>query len=143
MHSSFFKVPPIKFLKSNLRLFVALAAILFFLVPAAPWSIGAEPSPLLGNWVRPDGGYRLTVLEVEADGTVKAEYHNPNPINVAEARAGEEDGRITLFVKLEGVGYPGSTYSLVLEGDRLVGEYFQAAQEQTFNIFFEKMAAAD
>lgn len=97
-----------------------------------------KSSPLVGSWVRPDGGYELRVLSVGADGAAQVEYYNPRPIHVAEARAGEENGVPTLYVKLQAENYPGSNYNLKLEGERLVGEYFQAVQGQTYEIFFER-----
>ena len=44
----------------------------------------------------------------------------------------------TVFVELRDVGYPGSTYSLECAdaGDRLEGNYFQAAQGADFPVEF-------
>jgi hypothetical protein len=95
-------------------------------------------SPLIGSWVRPDGGYELRVLAVERDGSARVEYYNPQPVHVAEAKVGEDNGAPTLYVKLQGENYPGSNYHLKLEGDRLVGQYFQATSGQTYEIYFQR-----
>lgn len=93
---------------------------------------------IFGRWIRPDGGYMLDLKEIGKDGTLKAAYFNPNPINVYRAELGRKQGAITIFVELRDVNYPGSTYNLIydLETDRLVGTYFQAVQKVTFNIEF-------
>jgi uncharacterized protein (DUF2147 family) len=93
---------------------------------------------IFGRWVRPDGGYMLDLKEIGKDGTLKAAYFNPNPINVYRAELGRKQGAITIFVELRDVNYPGSTYNLIYdpETDRLVGTYFQAVQKVTFNIEF-------
>lgn len=93
---------------------------------------------IFGRWVRPDGGYILDLKEIGKDGTLKAAYFNPNPINVYRAELGRKQGAITIFVELRDVNYPGSTYNLIYdpETDRLVGTYFQAVQNVTFNIEF-------
>ena len=93
---------------------------------------------LEGKWVRPDGGYVLELRNVKKDGSLTAAYYNPRPIRVFRAEAGRKDGRITLFVELRDVNYPGSTYTLQYDpaSDRLRGTYFQAVQRQTFDIEF-------
>src|SRR5512143_2401577 len=53
---------------------------------------------LAGRWLRPDGGYILELTEVAKDGTLKAVYLNPRPINVAKAVFSQKDGRLTIFV---------------------------------------------
>jgi hypothetical protein len=122
-------------------LLICLFALIGSAILAVP-AIAADASPLIGEWVRPDGGYRLTVLAVNADGTVKAEYHNPAPIEVEAAKAGEADGKPTLFVELGGENYKHSTYNLTLQGDRLVGKYHQAVLQKTYDIFFVRVAKA-
>jgi hypothetical protein len=44
-------------------------------------------APLLGRWLRPDGGYVLAINRVDPDGTADAAYYNPNPIRVSRAMA--------------------------------------------------------
>jgi hypothetical protein len=93
---------------------------------------------ILGCWVRPDGGYMLDLKEIRKDGTLKAAYFNPNPINVYRAELGRKQGSVTIFVELRDVNYPGSTYNLIYDPqtDRLGGTYFQAVQKVSYNIEF-------
>ena len=95
---------------------------------------------LVGSWVRPDGGYKLVVKSVAADGQAVVEYFNPSPIHVSEAHATIKDGVPILDVKFDDVNYTGSTYHLTLSPDkkRLDGKYYQAVQKQTYEIFFER-----
>jgi hypothetical protein len=102
---------------------------------------GDTPSrfrPLLGEWLRPDGGYVLTVTGVAADGRAAVSYLNPRPIRVAKAEARREGDLVGLFVKLDDVGYPGSTYNLGYDAasGQLKGLYYQAAQGQEYEVVF-------
>ena len=76
---------------------------------------------LLGEWVRPDGGYKIQIR-----------------INVAEAKVSLWKGLVKLFIKLQDKGYPGSTYTLYYfaEKDVLAGFYYQAEMRQTFEVVF-------
>ena len=96
---------------------------------------------LTGRWVRADGGYMLMVHRIEPDGKAAAGYFNPNPIRVSQAQASREGGAVKLFVELNDEGYPGCTYKLThdKEKDQLVGVYFQAAQQASYDIMFERM----
>jgi hypothetical protein len=96
---------------------------------------------LEGRWIRSDGGYFLELRNVKKDGSVSAAYFNPRPIRVFRAEADRKDGRITLFVELRDVNYPGSTYTLQYDAgtDRLKGTYFQAVERQTFHVEFVKV----
>ena len=91
-----------------------------------------------GKWLRPDGGYVLKLSDVTSEGTLKAAYYNPRPINVGKAEWQRIDERIQVFVKLQDVNYPGSTYRLIYkpEHDRLYGYYFQAVTKETFEVIF-------
>jgi hypothetical protein len=95
---------------------------------------------LKGRWLRPDGGYVLTIKSVDANGKMDATYHNPNPISVSRAEATWEDSAIKVFVELWGKGYPGSTYKLAYDpkSNELKGIYFQAALRQSFEVVFVK-----
>ncbi|RNC68223.1 MAG: hypothetical protein ED859_10780 [Desulfuromonadales bacterium] len=95
---------------------------------------------LAGTWVRPDGGYRLELKEIKKDGSLKATYYNPRPINVARAELRRKDTTITLFVELRDVNYPGSTYNLRYDpkNDRLIGIYFQAVEKQNYDVEFAR-----
>ena len=95
---------------------------------------------LLGHWLRPDGGYVLELKEIDKDGTLKAAYFNPRPINVARSELSRKDGKLTIFIELRDINYPGSKYNLQYdpETDRLIGTYFQAIQRQTFDVEFTR-----
>ncbi|MBI5383394.1 MAG: hypothetical protein HZA90_01765 [Verrucomicrobia bacterium] len=110
--------------------------------PAAPV---AQPNPnfqkLLGQWVRPDGGYVLEIKNVDDQGRMQAAYLNPRPINVSRAEAKTDAGATKIFVELRDTGYPGCTYNLLFDpaSDTLVGTYFQAAMQQEYSIMFERL----
>jgi len=93
---------------------------------------------LAGRWLRPDGGYILEIRDVQSNGTLEAAYYNPRSINVSRAEWQLEGGRLRVFVVLNDINYPGSTYTLIYfpDQDRLAGVYFQALQEQNFEVFF-------
>lgn len=98
----------------------------------------ADFQALVGKWVRPDGGYVISVRSVDPDGQVDAGYFNPRPINVSRAEASAEGKAVKLFIELQAAGYPGSTYELTYDpgNDALVGIYFQAAMQQRFEVVF-------
>ena len=93
---------------------------------------------LEGRWVRPDGGYILELSETGKEGSLKAAYSNPRPINVSVARWSRKDGKLNLFVELRDFNYPGSQYELQYDPkfDRLRGTYFQAVEQQTYVVEF-------
>ena len=97
-----------------------------------------DPQRLVGQWLRPDGGYVIKITHVASDGKVEASYHNPRPIRVESASASNDTGKLVLRVKLNDRGYPGCIYELVYdrESDTLIGTYFQAAMQQTYQIGF-------
>ena len=125
------------------------------LLPAAAWAqdpaAGSEkgnPSSeekakpdfgkLNGRWVRTDGGYILSVKDVDPGGKMDAAYYNPRPINVSKAQATQDGATLKVFVELRDAGYPGSTYTLSYDPktDRLGGLYYQAAIQQRFDVIF-------
>ena len=93
---------------------------------------------IIGEWVRPDGGYIVRVRDINPDGSVDAGYFNPGKINIAEANVSLRKGLVKLFIKLQDRGYPGSTYTLYYypEKDALAGFYYQAAIGQTYEVIF-------
>ena len=93
---------------------------------------------IVGEWVRPDGGYIIRIQDIKPDGSVDVGYFNPGKINIAEANVSEWKGLTKLFIKLQDKGYPGSTYTLYYyaEKDALAGFYYQAAINETFEVFF-------
>lgn len=106
--------------------------------PQKPAQVQSDVQRLEGRWMRPDGGYILELREIKKDGSLKAAYFNPRPINVHSAKWSRKEGKINLFVELRDVNYPGSKYNLQYDpgSDRLKGTYFQAVEKQTFNIEF-------
>ena len=75
------------------------------------------------------------------DGTLKAGYFNPNPINVGKAGWNFSEGMMKLYIELRDENYPGSNYNLVYypEKDLLAGKYFQAVEGVTYDVgFFRK-----
>ena len=112
-----------------------------------PAAAGADGAParagfdkLVGRWLRTDGGYVLEIRAVSPEGRVEASYLNPRPINVARAQAARGGDLVTLLVELRDVNYPGSTYNLWYDDGRdlLEGTYYQAAQQQTYDVVFER-----
>lgn len=98
----------------------------------------AELQRLVGEWVRPDGGYVLSIRRIAPDGRLEAAYLNPRPINVSRAEASVAGDTAKLFIELRDTGYPGSTYELIYDprSDLLAGVYFQAAMGQRFDVVF-------
>jgi hypothetical protein len=126
---------------------VAIASISFPVqaepLPGAPVAASkSEPETALavlpGRWVRPDGGYVITIRSVDAGGKLDANYANPNPLPFFAATAAEEGGKLKLFFELRAGGYNGSTYMLSYDaaGDQLKGTYYQAVARQTFEVVF-------
>ena len=117
--------------------------------PAATGAVAVGTAPavpdfqkLVGRWVRPDGGYVIEVRGFDAaTGRLEVAYLNPQPIHVGKAEARQEGGKLTVFVELQDVNYPGSTYRLTYfpQTDQLYGTYYQAALEQSFDVSFERM----
>lgn len=98
-------------------------------------------SRLKGRWERPDGGYVLEIRNIAADGKADAGYFNPSAIKVERAQIYSEAGATKVFVILRDVNYPGCTYTLAYDTqtDQLVGQYFQAAMQQTYDISFSRL----
>jgi len=93
---------------------------------------------LKGRWTRPDGGYILSVKDVDTGGKMEAAYYNPKPINISKAQATQEGATLKIFIELRDAGYPGSTYALTYDPktDKLGGVYYQAAIGQRFDVIF-------
>ena len=100
----------------------------------------AEYQPLVGRWARTDGDYAIEIKGVNADGKTDAAYFNPRPIHVARAEASRDGDVLRLFMELRDSGYPGCLYKLTLDKSTgtLAGTYFQAAQNETYQVTFEK-----
>lgn len=106
----------------------------------APASTADDLQFLKGRWIRPDGNYLLEIRQVEVGGQLDAGYFNPNPIRVGGARAAKEGAAVKVYIELNDVNYPGCQYNLTYlpEQQLLVGTYFQAALQQTYEVAFER-----
>jgi hypothetical protein len=108
-------------------------------VPPAPGT-QAEPgfATLQGRWVRPDGGYAITIRSVDGSGKMDAAYANPNPLPFARAEATRDGRTIRAFFELRAGGYNGSTYTLAYDpsSDVLKGVYYQAVAQQKYDVYF-------
>ncbi len=93
---------------------------------------------LIGRWLRLDGGYIIEIRRIRANGLLDAAYFNPRPINVSRAEASRRGGEVRVFMELQDVGYPGSTYTPSYDPPRdvLRGVYFHAGLSQTFDVVF-------
>jgi hypothetical protein len=96
---------------------------------------------LKGKWVRTDGGYVLEVKQVASDGKIDAAYLNPKPINVSNADASLEGGKMNVFVELRDRLYPGNYYKLTYDAgkDQLAGVYYHLGIGQQFDVIFVRM----
>jgi hypothetical protein len=101
-------------------------------------TVKPDPNRLIGGWLRSDGGYRLNILSVTADGKLDAGYFNPSPIHVGKAEWQMKDNKIIITVVLQDINYPGSVYTLQYfpTEDRLAGNYYQAVQQSNYNVDF-------
>ncbi len=134
----------VRSLAGNIKI-ILLATLLIFaaLFPVSKTALsGMNPDfkVIVGEWIRPDGGYIVHVRDVKSDGSVNVGYFNPNEINISEAGVSLWKGLVKLFIKLQDKGYPGSTYTLYYyaEKDVLAGFYHQAAIGQTFEVVFTR-----
>ena len=109
-------------------------------VATVPSATNSDFAKLMGRWQRPDGGYFLIITSVDSNGKMDATYLNPRPIHVAKAEAMREGTTNKVFVELQDVNYPGSTYKLTYDpaSDQLYGIYFQAALNQQFDVVFAR-----
>ena len=58
------------------------------------------------------------------------------------ARAASPEGAgLKVFIELQDVNYPGSTYTLIYDplNDQFNGIYYQALQQQSFEVFFTRV----
>lgn len=105
-----------------------------------------EFRPAIGQWKRKAGGMVLTIEKIQANGTMTASYLNDNRstfekyVNIAQATARIEDGKLTLFVKLSDTRYPGSYYNLTYDAktDTLKGTYYHAEDRVTASHTFSR-----
>ena len=95
---------------------------------------------LIGDWVRTDASYLIRISKVNDDGSMSAQYFNPNPINVGKANWESSYGNLKIIVELRDINYPGSIYTLsyLPDKDMLAGEYYQAVEGVTFYVEFTR-----
>ncbi len=133
---------------------VALVALFVVRGPVRPGAAAASASSsqlpsefgtLKGQWLRPDGGYVLELKRLLPQNELEAAYFNPNPIHVGKARLTLERGFVKVFVELRDENYPGSTYTLIYDkaSDQLRGIYYQATQQQEYEVFFTRLPGHD
>jgi hypothetical protein len=122
------------------RLVLALAFALLASVYGAVQAQTTGFEVLQGRWVRPDGGYTISIKSVDANGRLDAAYANPNPLPFAIAEATRDGETIKIFLELRAGGYNGSTYALTYDpiSDTLKGVYFQAVAQQKFDVYFAR-----
>jgi hypothetical protein len=110
-------------------------------LPGSAAAAEAAFGKLPGKWQRSDGGYIIEIRSVEPGGKMDAAYFNPQPIHVARAEASQQGETVKVFLELRDVNYPGSTYTLAYDpaADQLKGIYYQAVQQQQFEVFFERL----
>jgi hypothetical protein len=100
-----------------------------------------DRSILVGDWIRTDAEYQITISELLDEGKLKASYFNPESINVDKARWIFADGAMKIYIELRDENYPGSNYNLIYYPDKdlLAGKYFQAVEGVTYDVeFFRK-----
>ncbi len=110
---------------------------------AAPATSAVSPEleKLVGRWQRPDGGYIVEIKALDPSGKAEVAYYNPDPIKVPRAVAWRDKGAAKLVIELWDVNYPGCTYTLERnpQTDQLVGQYYQAALRETYEVVFTRM----
>lgn len=94
-----------------------------------------------GRWVRPDGGYVISIKAVDAGGKLDASYSNPSPLPFYTAEVTRDGDALKLFFELRAGGYNGSTYTLNYDAasDQLKGVYYQAVARQKFEVVFVRV----
>ena len=131
----------------RLKLFVVLISLIVVIAVTAGVlhqrggrQAQADYKKLVGNWMRTDGDYIISIRGVDTDGKVQAAYFNPNPIKVSQAKISSHGNAIMLFVELRDEGYPGSKYNLTYKAssDTLEGTYFQAQAQQLYEVVLQR-----
>ena len=87
-----------------------------------------------------EAGVWTDLKNVDERGALDAAYLNPRPIHVAKAEAFRDGAATKVFIELRDVNYPGSSYELTYDpqSDQLTGIYFQAVQQQRFEVVFDR-----
>jgi hypothetical protein len=124
---------------------VLVAALIYFIPDEMGEKLntergGPDKKLLTGDWLRTDAQYLIRINEVLNDGTLNAQYFNPNPINVGQGLWEQSDRSLKIVIELRDEYYPGSTYTLyyLTDRDMLAGEYYQAIEGLTFYVEFTR-----
>jgi uncharacterized protein (DUF2147 family) len=127
-----------RFLVLALALAAAGAAMAQGPAPAAKAAAGFDV--LKGDWVRPDGGYVISIAKVGSGGEIEATYYNPRQLPFAKALARRDGANLRVSFEIQAGGYSGSTYELAYDptSDRLTGIYYQAVQRQKYEVYFTR-----
>jgi hypothetical protein len=106
--------------------------------PAAEPGLQAVFGALVGRWVRPDGGYVISIRAIDAGGKLDASYANPSQLPFYTAAATRDGSVLKLYFELRAGGYNGSTYTLEYDPakDQIKGVYYQAVAKQKFGVVF-------
>lgn len=109
--------------------------------PAAAKDAKPDSRVLKGKWLRTDGNYVIDIKQIAPSGRIDAAYLNPNPIHVSKAELAKDNAALKIFLELQDTGYPGCTYDLTFDPKtgQLQGKYFQAAQQQTYDVNFQRI----
>ena len=101
----------------------------------------ADFGVLRGSWVRPDGGYLISIRNADAGGKLDALYANPRALPFARAEATRDGKTLRAFFELRAGGYNGSTYTLTYDptDDTLKGVYHQAVAQQKYDVYFVRV----
>lgn len=101
----------------------------------------ADLGVLRGRWVRPDGGYLISIRNADAGGKLDALYANPRALPFARAEATRDGKTLRAFFELRAGGYNGSTYTLTYDPTdaTLKGVYYQAVAQQKFDVYFVRV----
>jgi len=129
-------------MKKRPKQLIVIGLLTLFLAAVPAMVFAADDfQPLVGRWQRTDGGYIIEIRSIGTDGTIKAGYFNPRPINVEKAQASKDKDHIKVEITLRDVGYPGSAYTLIYAPDKdtLIGYYYHAVSRQYFDVLFVRM----
>lgn len=94
---------------------------------------------LIGKWLRNEGSYTLEIKAVNEDGTLDVAYFNPKSVELGRTEWMMYKNKLHVLVELKGP-YVLSNYQLVYDEEtkRLHGTFFQAVEQETYSIYFEK-----
>jgi len=120
-----------------LAIMILIPVIWFFFLK----NVGEETvsEKLTGKWLRSDGDYTLEIKAVNENGTLNAAYFNPKQIELGRTEWMMYKNKLHVLVELKGP-YVLSNYQLVYDEEtkRLHGTFFQAVEQETYSIYFEK-----